>query len=201
MEWIQGMNAAVNYMEEHILEDPDLNELGKLAGCSAHHFQRIFTYIGGITLTEYIRKRRMSLAAVDLKDENAKVIDVAIKYGYDSPTAFNRAFRMIHGVTPTQARETDITAIGMLKALRKSSKKHISISIISSDDIEQAQYTTPMLTTVALPKYEMGKFAVSLLLDRIKNGHSSVITMEFEGQLKIRESCSDLNDSNMAYYI
>ena len=95
MEWIQSMNAAVNYMEEHILEDPDLNELGKLAGCSAHHFQRIFTYVGGITLTEYIRKRRMSLAAVDLKDENVKVIDVATKYGYDSPTAFNRAFQMI----------------------------------------------------------------------------------------------------------
>ena len=95
MEWIQSMNAAVNYMEEHILEDPDLNELGKLAGCSAHHFQRIFTYGGGITLTEYIRKRRMSLAAVDLKDENVKVIDVATKYGYDSPTAFNRAFQMI----------------------------------------------------------------------------------------------------------
>ena len=58
MEWIQGMNAAVNYIEEHILEEPDLNELGKLAGCSAHHFQRIFTYIGGLTLTEYLRKRR-----------------------------------------------------------------------------------------------------------------------------------------------
>ena len=54
MEWIQKMNAAVNYIEEHILEEPDLDKLGKLAGCSAHHFQRIFTYIGGITLTEYI---------------------------------------------------------------------------------------------------------------------------------------------------
>lgn len=57
MEWVQGMNEAVNYIEEHILEEPDLNELGKLAGCSAHHFQRIFTYIGGITLTEYLRKK------------------------------------------------------------------------------------------------------------------------------------------------
>ena len=103
------MNAAVNYIEEHILEDPDLDKLGRLAGCSAHHFQRIFTYIGGITLTEYIRKRRMSLAAVDLKDKNVKVIDVAVKYGYDSPTAFNRAFQTVHGVTPTQARVNDIS--------------------------------------------------------------------------------------------
>ena len=109
MEWIQKMNTALNYIEEHILEEPDLEKLGRLAGCSGHHFQRIFTYIGGITLTEYIRKRRMSLAAVDLKDENVKVIDVALKYGYDSPTAFNRAFQAIHGVTPTQARANDIS--------------------------------------------------------------------------------------------
>lgn len=106
MEWVQGMNKAVNYIEEHILEEPDLNQLGRLAGCSAHHFQRIFTYIGGITLTEYLRKRRMSLAAVDLKDENTKVIDVALKYGYDSPTAFSRAFQMIHGIPPSMVRET-----------------------------------------------------------------------------------------------
>lgn len=109
MEWVQGMNEAVNYIEEHILEEPDLNELGKLAGCSAHHFQRIFTYIGGITLTEYLRKRRMSLAAVDLKNENAKVIDVALKYGYDSPTAFNRAFQMIHGISPSQVRDGSVS--------------------------------------------------------------------------------------------
>ena len=109
MEWIQRMNSAVNYIEEHILEEPDLDKLGRLAGCSAHHFQRIFTYIGGITLTEYIRKRRMSLAAVDLKDENAKVIDVAVKYGYDSPTAFTRAFVAVHGVTPTRARANEIS--------------------------------------------------------------------------------------------
>lgn len=108
MEWISGMNAAVNYLEEHILEEPDLDKLGKLAGCSSHHFQRIFTYIGGVTLKEYLKRRRMSLAAVDLKDERNKVIDIALKYGYDSPTAFNRAFQSVHGISPTQARETSV---------------------------------------------------------------------------------------------
>ena len=98
MEWISGMNAAVNYLEEHILEEPDLEKLGRLAGCSTHHFRRIFTYIGGITLSEYLRRRRMSLAAVDLKNESAKVIDIAQKYGYDSPTAFNRTFQTVHGI-------------------------------------------------------------------------------------------------------
>ena len=83
----------------------------------------------------------------------------------------------------------DITAIGMLKAMEKSKNKYLNLSIISSDDIEQAQFTRPMLTTVALPKVEMGRFAVYLLLDRINGSHDSIITMELEGRLVIRESC------------
>lgn len=109
MEWISKMNAAVSYIEEHILEAPDLERLGRLAGCSSHHFQRIFTYIGGVTLKEYIKRRRMSLAAADLKDSRNRVIDIALKYGYDSPTAFSRAFQAVHGISPTQARECSVS--------------------------------------------------------------------------------------------
>lgn len=105
MEWIEGMNSAINYIEEHILEEVNYERLGQLAGCSPFHFQRIFTYLGGVTLTEYIRRRRMSLAAVELTNPDAKVIDVAIKYGYHSPTAFTRAFQSVHGVTPSEAKE------------------------------------------------------------------------------------------------
>ncbi len=95
----------------------------------------------------------------------------------------------------------DITAIGMLKALEKIKKKYFNISIISSDDIEQAQFTKPMLTTVALPKVEMGRFAVYLLIDRINGNHASVTTMELEGRLVIRESCVDIQDSWWNYSI
>lgn len=96
----------------------------------------------------------------------------------------------------------DITAIGMLKALAKSRNRYFNISIISSDDIEQAQYASPMLTTVALPKEEMGRFAVYLLMDRIEGKHKSVVTLELQGQLMKRESCMNLNDSNVNdYYI
>lgn len=138
MEWIEGMNSALNYIEEHILEDPNLAELGKLAGCSSHHFQRIFTYIGGITLTEYVRRRRMSLAAVDLKDENKKVIDIALKYGYDSPTSFNRAFQMVHGVTPTQARENHVQlkAFPPLKfAMTVKGTQEMNYKIVKEEEI------------------------------------------------------------------
>ena len=103
MEWIQRINSAVNYMEEHICEDINLEELAKIACCSTYHFQRMFSYMANLPLSEYLRRRRMSLAAVDLQSGGMKVIDVALKYGYDSPTAFNRAFQSVHNITPSMA--------------------------------------------------------------------------------------------------
>ena len=95
----------------------------------------------------------------------------------------------------------DITAVGILKAMAKSKNKYINISVISSDDIEQAQFTKPMLTTVALPKEEMARFAVYLLINRIKGQHTSVTKVELEGKLIARESCVDVEYSSWNYYI
>lgn len=83
----------------------------------------------------------------------------------------------------------DITAVGMLKCLKKYRRRRFIPSIIASDDIEEAQNVTPMLTTVRLPKDEMGRLAISLLLNRIRGEHTSVLRMEFEGKLMIRSSC------------
>lgn len=95
MEWLRNFNEAINYIEEHLTDEIDLNKLGKIAGCSGFHFQRMFSYMADIPLSEYIRRRKMSLAAVTLQN-GEKVLDVALKYGYDSPTAFNRAFQSVH---------------------------------------------------------------------------------------------------------
>lgn len=105
MEWIERLNSAVNYIEENLKGNIDLEEVSKIACCSTYHFQRMFAYIADIPLSEYIRRRRMSLAAVDLQSGSQKVIDVSLKYGYDSPTAFNRAFKSVHGIAPSQAKE------------------------------------------------------------------------------------------------
>ena len=105
MEWIERLNSAVNYIEENIKETIDLEKVSKIACCSTYHFQRMFSYMADIPLSEYIRRRRMSLAAVDLQSGNERVIDVSLKYGYDSPTAFNRAFKSVHGIAPSYARE------------------------------------------------------------------------------------------------
>lgn len=104
MEWIERFNESLRYIEEHLTEDVDYEQLGRIACCSAYHYQRMFAYMAGVTLAEYIRRRRMSLAAVDLQGGDARIIDVAEKYGYHSPTAFNRAFQAFHGVAPSAVK-------------------------------------------------------------------------------------------------
>lgn len=103
MEWIEQMNRGLRYMEDNLTGQVDLVRLGQICGCSAYQFQRMFTFLAGVPLSVYLRRRRMSLAAVDLQ-AGGKVIEVAAKYGYDSPTAFHRAFRSIHGVAPSAVR-------------------------------------------------------------------------------------------------
>ena len=109
MEWIERLNDAVGYIEEHLTDEIDYGQLGRVACCSSYHFQRMFAYMAGIPLSEYIRRRRMSLAAVDLQGNDMKVIDVANKYGYSSPTSFNRAFQSVHGIAPSVVKNGGIS--------------------------------------------------------------------------------------------
>ncbi len=104
MEWIQRLNRALNYIEENLTQEIDYDEAARIACCSVYHFQRMFAYMADIPLSEYIRRRRMSLAAVDLQ-RGERVLDVSMKYGYSSPTAFNRAFQAIHGAAPSLIKE------------------------------------------------------------------------------------------------
>ncbi|NBH13350.1 AraC family transcriptional regulator [Lachnospiraceae bacterium] len=109
MEWIERLNKAMTYIEEHLDQEIDYERLGKIACCSQYHFQRMFTYMAGMTLSEYIRRRKMSLAAVDLQSSDAKIIEIALKYGYNSPTAFNRAFQGVHKLPPSAVRNQGVS--------------------------------------------------------------------------------------------
>ncbi|HCU3062104.1 AraC family transcriptional regulator [Clostridioides difficile] len=111
MEWIERLNKAINYIEENITKEIEYEQVAKIACCSTYHFQRMFAYMADIPLSEYIRRRRMSLAAVELQNDDKKIIDVALKYGYSSPTAFNRAFKSIHGVAPSVIKKREITTL------------------------------------------------------------------------------------------
>jgi AraC family transcriptional regulator len=98
------MNNAMVYIEEHLTDDIDYREVSKIACCSVYHFKRMFSFLSGIGLSEYIRRRRLTLAALDLKDTNLRIIEVAVKYRYDSADSFSRAFHSMHGILPSEAR-------------------------------------------------------------------------------------------------
>ncbi|MFP3126307.1 AraC family transcriptional regulator [Ectobacillus funiculus] len=104
MDLLQNMNNAMKFIEENLTNDIDFKEVARLACCSEYHFKRMFSFLAGITLSEYIRRRRLTLAAFELRNHQVKVIDVAVKYTYNSPDSFTRAFQNLHGITPSEAR-------------------------------------------------------------------------------------------------
>ena len=104
MEWLDRLNDALNYIEDNLKSEIEYEMAAKIACCSTYHFQRMFSYIAGVPLSEYIRNRRLTMAALDLQNGD-KVIDVALRYGYESPTSFNRAFQKVHGVSPSAAQK------------------------------------------------------------------------------------------------
>ena len=108
MEWSERMNAAIAYIEDNLAGEIDFSEAAKESCCSTFHFQRMFFALNGLTPAEYARRRRLTLAARELLSGEEKVIDIAMKYGYDSPDSFTRAFRNMHGVTPQAAREPGV---------------------------------------------------------------------------------------------
>lgn len=104
MDSLSSMNNALTYIESHLTEVIDFKELSKIALCSEYHFKRMFSFLSGISLSEYIRRRRLTLAALELKDSNLRIIDIAMKYEYGSADSFSRAFYSVHGILPSEAR-------------------------------------------------------------------------------------------------
>ncbi|MBQ1368047.1 MAG: helix-turn-helix domain-containing protein [Firmicutes bacterium] len=103
--WIEGFQGSIDFMETNLTEDLDIGVIAAKAALSPFYYQRIFGALCGITVGEYIRARRMTLAAQELSRSDVKVIDIAIKYGYDSPDSFAKAFQRFHGITPSEARQ------------------------------------------------------------------------------------------------
>lgn len=106
MEWITGLQKAIDYIEEHLTEKLDYEEIARQGFSSSWHFQRVFSILCGCTMGEYIRCRRLTLAGIELLATETKIIDIALKYGYENPDSFTKAFTKFHGITPSAARDS-----------------------------------------------------------------------------------------------
>lgn len=112
MNLMEQFTDVIEYIENNLENDISYDELAAMVGYSVYHLQRLFLLIAGVSLAEYIRNRRLAKAAEDLMSVDAKVIDIALKYGYSSPTSFNRAFKAMHGLPPSDVKDGD----AMIKA-------------------------------------------------------------------------------------
>lgn len=139
MDVLQELNNVSAYIEKHITDDIDIGELSRIALQSSDNFSRLFSYMVGMSVNEYIRRRRLSLAVTDLQSSNAKIIDIAMKYGWNSSDAFTKAFINQHGTTPTRAR----SKIGSVKIfppvsfeLNIKGAKEMDFKIVNIDSFE-----------------------------------------------------------------
>ena len=138
-DWIEGFQESIDFMERNLTEKPDIVEIAAKAALSPFYYQRIFGALCGMTVGDYIRARRMTLAAQELTGTDARVIDIALKYGYDSPDSFTKAFLRFHGISPSKARESGAR-------LRSFAPLHIKItleggSMLDYRIVEKAPFT------------------------------------------------------------
>ena len=109
MDWLKGMNTVIEHIEENLTQPIQYEALSRIVGCSVYEFSRIFSFMAGMSISEYIRRRRLSQAVFDIQNGSGKIIDIALKYCYESPTTFTRAFKDLHGTTPLSARKSSIS--------------------------------------------------------------------------------------------
>lgn len=200
MNWIDSLQQAINYIEDNITEKLDIEEIAARSFSSSYHFQRIFSILCGYTLGEYIRNRRLSLAGAELQRGEIKVIDAAVKYGYESPDSFAKAFQKFHGVTPSQAKFNSVK-------LKNFSRLSIKISLEGGNILNYKIVKKPEIIITGLKRRFNGSPA-----DRYEqqhgfmvNGNTRFIRFALQGMAKDcdTEYCviSDIDDKGYSFTI
>jgi len=105
MNWVKTLNQAIDYIEDHLLDDITITQIADHVYIGGAHLQRGFSALAGLTIGEYIRNRRLSLAGLELTRGDVRVIDIAVKYGYETAESFSKAFRRFHGISPSKAKQ------------------------------------------------------------------------------------------------
>ncbi len=183
MDWIQGIQKAIEYIEEHITESIDYDKLARIAYSSSYHFQRVFGIMCGITLGEYIRRRRLTLAGNELLTKESKVSDVAFKYGYDTPESFCRAFTRFHGIKPSQVKKGCV--------LNSFSRLSLKLDLIGGNEM---QYKIKEIGELILVGYKKRFTGVPYGAERAKQEEEFISTTRAKQWLLIGASCDYTTD-------
>ena len=149
MDWIIGLQKAVDYIEDHLTETIDYELVAAQSFSSSYHFQRVFSILCGFSMGDYIRNRRLSLAGTELAMSGAKVIDVALKYGYESPDSFAKAFQKFHGILPSQARHDGSN-------LKSFSRLVLKFSLEGGTIMNYRMETKPQMTLLGYKRHFEG---------------------------------------------
>jgi AraC family transcriptional regulator len=201
MDWLKRFSQAIDYIELNLDSEISYDEAANIACCSTNYFQRMFSYVVGLPLSEYIRQRRMTQAAFDLQNSKEKIRDIGAKYGYVSPASFHRAFQAVHGVSPSEARlpGTELNSYPCL---------HFSVSISSTNGfryrVEEREAMRFVGVTLPLPnnisQYEnyYGKF----WNDSAANGTlRKIIELNGDMDSTVCGLISDIDPRNPIYYL
>lgn len=158
MNIYKALNEMIEYIENNLEEKIDYNRLAKFLGVNTYTLQRLFSLLTNISLAEYIRKRRLTIAGSTLYNDNAKVMDIAIKYQYENATSFSRAFEQFHGIKPSQVtKESKLKVFPRITFEEKESKtEEIPYEIIEKNEI--TLYGLYIPTTEETIEYDAPKF-------------------------------------------
>lgn len=204
MKWVESLQVALDYMEDHLEEQVTIEGIAEAAMMSPFHFQRVFQALTDMSVKEYIRKRRLTLAAYDLAKTDRKIIDLALQYGYETPESFSKAFRKQHGISPREAR----TYKGKI-----TSYNRLSIQVnLKGDDPMQYEIVDKSAFQVVGMKHEVSchdgqnEVEIPKLWDKMnKDGTDDVLAQMNNGNIQgIVGVCVDLHPekpSFMQYWI
>ncbi|MBM6616265.1 AraC family transcriptional regulator [Bacillus suaedaesalsae] len=201
MAWVESIQKAIDYIEDHLQEDLTMAVIAKQANSSEFHFQRTFMILTDLSVGEYIRRRRLTLAAKEITTTNCKVIDVAYKYGYDTPEAFSKAFRRQHGVSPSEARKY----VGKLTFYERLK---IQVILKGAEPVKYNVIEREAFKIIGVKKefsYANGENLIGIpkMWDEANdNGTSSTLFKANNGQIKgVLGVCAATNQTQMDYWI
>ena len=205
MNTLTQMNKAMRYIEENLMGEIEFDEMSRIACCSEYHFRRMFSFLSGMPLGEYIRRRKLSIAAVLLNEEDNKIIDIALQLGYNSPDAFSKAFQAMHGISPSSVKKGNIIIKAfppMTFQLTIKGGNEMDYRIIEKDAFKIVGLKKRITLVFEGVNHQMDSVLQSLTADKIKE-LKSLCDIEPKGILSVSANFSErtVEGSELDQYI